>query len=80
MVAGVVASVTFLLTAVISSLLTLLLNWWLCVHRRGSKTTPTDPVPLYEVPVIDARMMSLKMSPAMAYEQPTSAIYDCVYD
>ena len=59
---------TFIGASVLSSLITLLLTG-LVVRGKDKKATPTDSLPLYEIPSADNGKESLKMSPCAAYGQ-----------
>ena len=83
---------TFLVTAVLVSLLTLLLTWCLCVRAREKKGgAPIAPDPVYLVPMctVTPPEDSGKIYAAMGYEYmqhqtstttPAPVIYDTVDD
>ena len=67
LVAGLSVTLTFLVTVILSSLVALLVT--MCVHRRKTKNTPTDPVCLYDAPFSGGHQKeALNMPANAAYE------------
>ena len=59
---GVSIAVTFLVTTVFSTLLTVMVTLCLCVHKKKIKPTPSEPGVLSNK-LFEAAAASLKMSP-----------------
>ena len=84
LVAGLSVTVTFLVTIILSSLVVLLVTMFVRVHRRKTKSTPPDPVCLYEIPFSGCRekeALHMPTNVACEHVKPqTTQVIDDTYE